>query len=175
MGYTLPLFNVEIEKEGVMFNPSFFFEIASHNSFSILFWPINFYYSLELIGTKFTPFDFQYFLSLEPSDTKGAIDQCFGIQLINDAMDFSFSMSVEVIECNFGIFGALIAKDYSDCYWTTYDLAPFFEYHLLNMLDTSYEIFPWTCNFETSYEIKEEIIESDNRGYGEEYFATDDD
>ena len=27
-GYTLPLFNVEIEKQGVMFNPSVFFEIA---------------------------------------------------------------------------------------------------------------------------------------------------
>lgn len=74
VGYTLPLYNVEVEKEGVMFNPSFYFEMASHNSFSVFLGMVNFYYSLELIGLKFTPFDFQYFLSLEPSEKKGAID-----------------------------------------------------------------------------------------------------
>ena len=51
-------------------------------------------------------------------------------------MDFEYAMSVEVIECNTGLFG-LIIGDYLDCYWTSYDLEPFFEYHLLNIFDNS--------------------------------------
>ena len=156
-----------------MFNPSFFLEIASHNSFSIFMGLANFHWSLELMGLDFKPFDFQYFVSLETSDTQGAIDQCFGIQLINDVVYIEFSMSVDVLECNLGLFGLIIGDPF-DCYWTTYDLAPFFDLHFIDEFDTSYEIFPWSCNFDTEQVLEEkEIKETNNRGYSQEYFATE--
>jgi hypothetical protein len=81
-------------------------------------------------------------------------------------------MSIEVLECEVGIIGIIIG-DFYDCYWQSYDLEPLMQFHFLNSLDKSVEIIPWSCNFDQGIDPKADEEDSNNRGYGDEYFATD--
>jgi hypothetical protein len=79
VGYSIPLFNIETDKEGILFNPSVFGELASHNSFSIFLGLITFTFGLEILAMKVTPIDASFFLSLEEGDVEGELDYCLGM------------------------------------------------------------------------------------------------
>ena len=65
-------------------------------------------------------------------------------------MDIEITMIVEVRECNYGLFGAVIG-DITDCYWRTYYLdEPIAGIHFLDVYDTVNEYVPWYCNYNST-------------------------
>ena len=71
-------------------------------------------------------------------------------------MDFEILLEVDVLECEFGLFGFLIS-DQQDCYWKKYPLAmPIAQIHFLNALDTASPLIPWYCTFEMYFNEGEE-------------------
>lgn len=71
--------------------------------------PIKFKFNFELLAFKFTPFDTQLLISLDPSESGGVWpDFCFGMQFLTDVMDLEILLEVDVLECNWGLFGLLI-------------------------------------------------------------------
>ena len=87
--------------------------------------------------------------SMEPTEVVGNVfDYCSGMQILTDVMDLEMRMAVEVMECNFGLFGVLIG-DLSDCYWKKYYLEePLAGIHFLNALDTQTDFLQWWCNYQ---------------------------
>jgi hypothetical protein len=126
------------------------------------------------LAFRFTPFDSQLLISLEPSENGNALDFCYGMQFLVDVMDFEILLEVDVLECEFGLFGFLIG-DQQDCYWKKYPLTmPIAQVHFLNALDTVSPLIPWFCTFEMYIDQEDEnLTNDDDRGYEEEYFATD--
>ena len=122
--------------------------MASHNYFTFYFGPINFEFGLTSLAFSITPIDAQFFMSLEPTDVEGAVDYCFGLQMLTDAMDLKVEMNIDVLECDVGLIG-LIIGDYVDCYWNSYNLEPLSDVHIWNILDTSTELIPWFCSYES--------------------------
>lgn len=70
--------------------------------------PLKFKFDFELLAFKFTPFDSQLLISLEPSENGKTTDFCFGMQFLTDVMDLEILLEVDVLECNWGLFGFLI-------------------------------------------------------------------
>jgi hypothetical protein len=99
-------------------------------------------------------------------------DFCFGMQFLTDVMDLEILLEVDVLECNWGLFGLLIG-DNIDCYWKNYPMKmPIAQVHFLNALDTSSPLIPWFCTFEMyTATANEEEPSNEDRGYDEEYFA----
>jgi len=64
LGYELPLFSVYTDRHNIGFNPQVYLEFASHNFIAFHLGWINLKFDLDLNVIKFTPFDFQFLLSL---------------------------------------------------------------------------------------------------------------
>ena len=108
VGYKMPLYNVKTDRQSLLFNPQLYMEFASHNFVQYVLGPIKFNFLLEMTAFRFTPFDSQFLVSLEPSENGKSIDFCYGMQLLTDVMDLEILLEVDVLECNFGLFGFMI-------------------------------------------------------------------
>ena len=136
-----------IDRQSVVFNPQLYLEAASHNFITYNLGPIRFTLVLDVTAFKFTPFDAEFLLSLEKPEN-GLLDMCFGMQYLTDVLDLEVKLNVEVLECQFGLFGISIGDPY-ECSWVAYDLrTPLAHVHFLNALDTHNNLVSWWCSFE---------------------------
>ena len=116
-------------------------------------------------------------ISLEAAeDPSTIIDYCFGMQFLTEVMDLEIGLEVDVLECDFGLFGFVIG-DNQDCYWKKYPLEmPIAQIHFLNALDSAAPIVPYFCSYESYATDSDETKEgpsNEDRGYKDEFFATD--
>jgi len=140
--------SVYTDRDTILFNPQFYMELASHNQINYHAGPMRFNFKFNLSAFRFTPFDQQLLISLEPSEEhEYGIDFCYGMNYLTDVMDITVLLEVWVKECDYGLF-SIFTGDNEDCYWKQYDLAkPIADVHFLNALDTINAFVPYFCNY----------------------------
>lgn len=110
--------------DNLLLNPQLYGEAASHNYIEIDTPVFQWRFEADLIGYKYEGVDAQFLWDLNNHN-----NFCYGVSWITDAFNFIADISVNVNECDFGLFGGIFQKNVSNCRWKRYNLdAPIYTF-----------------------------------------------
>ena len=143
-GYEMPMAYLYVNnRDNIYVNPFAFVEIASLNYIELLTPLIQPRLMVEAIGVKFQGADFQFLWNL---DNKS--EYCFSFSWLLDIINVYLKFSVNVYECDWGVFGYLYMNNVGAlCRWRRYE--PINPVITLNDILREYDIaedwIPYNC------------------------------